>query len=247
MDQTVSFPEHWAQPAELAQALPREMRITGLGIFKVAFSILVVIGAVVLFNLMEREGSDLVARNKALREQGEQTTGEITQLWHQDRARIPMLAYAFTAKGVRFHGAAEVPKGLWDRIRVAGMLPIRYLPSDPNINHPAEWVETGAGSWFPFIFCPLLLLSAAFFAFNVQKQGKLLANGLPAPAVITRCYRVKGGWAATYQFRTKDGAVLGGRCSVTRKLEKGAVISVLYDPEKPTRNRVYPMDAYRVA
>ena len=47
--------------------------------------------------------------------------------------------------------------------------------------------------------------------------------------------------------RLKDGTVEKGRSHVSRRLEDGTEICVIYDAEKPRRNRRYPMDWYRVA
>jgi hypothetical protein len=247
MDPEVSFPEHWAPPPELARALPREVRMSGTGLFIGIFAVLLIVAAFPLFLFMREEATRQTARNQMLRERGVEATGEIVKLWHEGRSSTPWVAYAFTANGIRMHGEASVPKSLWDHIRVAGMIPIRYLPADPSINHPAAWEADIAPLWVSFVLPAMLLLCAGVFLANHRKQSTLLAAGLPAPAVIARCYRVKNGWAANFRFRTQDGAVVAGRCTIRRKVEIGTALCVLYDPQNPQRARVYPMDWYRLA
>jgi hypothetical protein len=52
---------------------------------------------------------------------------------------------------------------------------------------------------------------------------------------------------ARYQFRTPDGAVLKGRDRISGRTEPGATVCVLYLPDSPKRNYIYPMTLYRVA
>jgi hypothetical protein len=126
------------------------------------------------------------------------------------------------------------------------MIPIRYLAADPRVNHPADWEEPATVGIVTFGLPGALLLCSAVFGWTVWRQRQLLTHGLPAPGVVTKCYRVKSGWIARYQFRTPDGAIATGSGPSTRDLAIGTVVALVYDPRKPSNNRSYPMDSYRV-
>jgi hypothetical protein len=233
MEPDISFPVNWAPPDELARPLPRKLRITRLGRLQAILGIAPIVAAIGLFLLMEHQISSDNARNLALETQGVTTPGRVLQLWGGGRNSTPKFSYSFMANGVRQEGYADIPAGFSNRIRRA-------------INHPADWEESRTPAWFPFFLPPGLVLFGFLFLKSLGKEHRLLAKGLAAPAVVTRCYQVKGGWTAHYQFRTRDGALGAGRGNSSNKLETGTHLCVVYDPRKPARVRTYPMNAYRV-
>lgn len=247
MDPTVSFPENWTPPRELARALPRETQLSRRGIFMAALAAILLVAAIPLFLFLRDQGTKQRAQTEALRTQGRDATGEITRLWHRGRSSTPMVSYAFTADEVRIHGEASVPGKLWDGMQKAGFIPIRYLPSSPTVNHPAAWEENAEPAWVPVVLPGVLALGGVFLLMNLRRQAVVVAEGLPTAGVITKCFRVKGGWAVRYQFRTKDGSVTKGSDQIYRRLEAGSTVCVLYLPERPRRNQLYPGCLYRVA
>lgn len=246
MDPTVSFPQNWTAPRELTRALPRETRISGRGMFNVILGILFLIAAIALGFWLYNDGLQQAAQTAVLRSQGQQATAEITKLWHQGKDSTPMVRYAFTANGVRIRGDASVPKALWPGLQKAGFLPVRYLPSNPTVNHPAAWDRPTVPAWFPFLIPSVWAVGSVILLFNLRRQGQVAAEGTPTAGVVTKCFRIKGGWSVRYQFRAKDGTILQGRDRVWDRMQPGANICVLYLPENPRRNYVYPMCLYRV-
>jgi len=247
MDEPVSFPENWAPPRELARALPRDVRMLGRGILKAVFAVVLIVASIPLFLFMRAQAASQEVDTQALREHGAQVTGEVARLWTRDRPTTHMVGYFFTAGGQRTRGEAAVPEKLWAHVQKAGMIPIRYLPSNPTISHPAEWDPDGTPAWVSFLLPAMLLFSSAILLVSVRRQANLLADGLPAPAVVTGCHRIKGGWAANYRFRTQDGAIKTGRSTGRRKRAVGEAVCVLYLPEAPGRSAIYPLCSYRIA
>ena len=246
MDPQFAFPENWAAPRELTRALPRETQLTGRGKFMVAMAWMFLIAAIPLYVWMHNQQVQTSAQNELLRTQGKDAHGEIVRLWRRDRGRIPMVGYAFTANGVRLTGESSVPSGMWAGVQKAGFLPVRYLPSDPSINHPAAWEAKTNPAWMPFLFPAMLAAGGGFLLWNLHRQSLLAAEGMPAAGVVTKCFRIKNGWVVRYQFRMKDGTVTSGRDRRDRKLEAGAPVCVLYSSENPRRNQLYPTCMYRV-
>ena len=246
MDTPVSFPESWTPPRELSRALPREVRLKGRGIFKAAVAVVLLLAAIPLYLFLQNQHAQQAARVERLRVEGREAQGEIARLWHEGKSSTPMLEYAFSADGVRFHGQSSVPARLWDGLRKAGFLPVRFLPADPNINHPAAWEESpDPPAWVAFVVPAMLVAGGLVILFVLRRQAAVVAEGLPAPGVITGCNRVKGGWMVRYRFRAKDGAIAKGSCQ-THKMEIGATVCVLYLQQNPRRNVMYPACMYRV-
>jgi hypothetical protein len=247
MDPEVSFPTDWTAPRELLRALPRETTMTGRGIFTAIVGVLLLAGAIPVYMLVHGREVDRAARADALRAGGREATAEIVRLWRRGKSRTPTVAYAFTADGARFQGDSSVPAKLWDGLQKAGFLPVRYLAANPAINHPAAWEEPAEPAWLTFALPVVLAGCGLVILIKVKRHADTAAAGLPTAGVVTGCFRVKGGWAVRYRFRTREGAVLKGSDQMARRLETGAAICVLYLPENPRRNQVYPMCLYRVA
>jgi hypothetical protein len=247
MDREVVFPEHWTPPRELTRALPRETKLSGRGMLHVVLGVVFLVASVGLGIWLHGKAVQEAAKTAAFHSQSQEASGEITKLWYQDtREREPMVTYAFTANGVRMEGESPVPTKLWAGIRKAGFLPVRYLPSNPAINHPAAWDEAGVPEWFPIVLPATWVAVGAFLLFRVWREARVATDGVPAPGVVTRCFRVKGGWSARYQFQTPDGAILKGRDKVQRKVDEGSTTCVLYLPDNPRRSNLYPLCLHKV-
>jgi hypothetical protein len=246
MEPTVAFPRNWTPPRELRGALPRETHISGRGMFNIVLGSVFLIAAVYLGVWMHDEGERQAAKTATLHAQGQEVTGEINKLWLRDKGSEPMVGYAFTANGVRITGEATVPKDRWPGIRKAGFLPVRFLPSNPAVNHPSAWDEAGMPAWFPFVMPLMWLVASVLLLISQRRQRQVAAEGVPAAGVVTSCSRIKGGWAARYQFRTNDGLIAKGRNKVPSRVEAGATVCVLYLPRNPRRCYIYPLSLYRV-
>jgi hypothetical protein len=86
---------------------------------------------------------------------------------------------------------------------------------------------------------------------TVRRQRHLLADGRPAPAVVTRYSRLQTEHGAQnivyYEFALLGGGTCKGRASTNRRLPVGSAICVLYDPDNPRRSAPYPMCLVKLA
>jgi hypothetical protein len=246
MDPQFAFPENWAPPRELTRALPRETQLTGRGKLMTVMAWVFLMATIPLYVWRHNQEAPAKAHSELLRTQGIEANGEIMRLWRRNGGRVSMVGYAFTANGARLTGESSVPAAMWPGIQKAGFLPVRYLPSDPSINHPAAWEASTSPASMPFLFPAMLAGAAGLLFWNLHRQSQLAAEGTPTAAVVTRCFRVKNGWMARYQFRLKDGTVASGRDQTYRQLEAGATVCVLYRSQNPRRNQLYPNCLYRV-
>lgn len=81
-----------------------------------------------------------IQQRAILRQEGRDTVGSVTAT-HAGHGS-PTVTYAFKANGLNYSGKASiVDYGLV--LHEADPIAIRYLPSDPTVNHPADWEWSG--------------------------------------------------------------------------------------------------------
>lgn len=88
-------------------------------------------------------------QRRILREQGRDTIGSVTAT-HAGHGS-PTVTYVFKANGLNYSGKAEV---LNYRLVLHERDPIsvRYLPTDPTVNHPTDWEWSVEGDLIPEVF-----------------------------------------------------------------------------------------------
>jgi hypothetical protein len=166
-------------PGELMGRAPHRVRLTGTGwlyAFASAFFIfLAVYFAVKLVQLVNKEKANQIS----LRQSGVQTMGRITG---ESRGH---LSYTFEVDGTIYSGRAELPVDIRDNLHGDDLLPVRYLPATPDVNHPAAWEESPNSDWWGLIFPGFLvfmgLLSSGGFRCNTASQSTGCPHGLALP------------------------------------------------------------------
>ncbi|MGA9667899.1 MAG: hypothetical protein WBQ94_01755 [Terracidiphilus sp.] len=123
-------------PSELTGPLPRRVRATGNGIYLtllapafLAFAVAAAVWA----------GMNTVRQTEhraALRGDSSVTVGEITRTRKMKNSEI---VYTFSANSKSYKGEAELPWQLRNDVEQFKSLTVRYLPTDPDVNHPAAW------------------------------------------------------------------------------------------------------------
>jgi hypothetical protein len=247
MDSNVSFPEGWTAPTELTGALPRKTRMARGGKqMAVGGTLFLLCGSAVLLFCF-REPAQEMARTAALRRGSSETTGVVTRQWSKGRSG-EMVSYTFTASGVAFTGECSVPIGHLAGLREADPLPIRFLSSNPAMNHPAGWEGPDPDWWVPCVFSAVFPACGIVLIIGLRRDRQLLAEGVPTAGVVTKRSRgSRGGYAMEYQFRTEDGRVAEGSGGCWNRPEIGSTVCVLYLPQNPRRNKAYSELTYRVA
>jgi hypothetical protein len=104
------------------------------------------------------------------------------------------------------------------------------------------------------VLLPAALLGlAALIAAAFRRQINLLADGRPAPGVVTRVRRVPnshGGHSTIvyYQFQTFSGGMEKGRSHSSGRTPKtGDPVCILYEPDDLRHSAVYPLPLVRIA
>jgi hypothetical protein len=248
MGQESSSAESTTTFAELARPVPRNVRMTGTGWANVVL-LMVIFGAAAAFLVYESNTAFHIYSNRdTLRTGASDTTAQITREWTSGkRSSTQHIGYAFQVGGTTYSGEAIVPKTIWENLKNAGVVNIKYSPSDPRINYPADWEDSLARAFSPLIFVAMLLLFGAVLLRLLRTQYRLVAEGLPALARVTeRIKGGRGGYFLKYEFRTETGEIVKDSCAEEETQEVGSTISVIYLPSNPRTSKLYPIETFKV-
>jgi hypothetical protein len=236
---------------ELAGPPPRRIELTGKGITLVIVTVVIIAIALTYACFVAAESARQFQIRTALRSAGNETTGQITELRNPFHALLEYVDYTFNADGKTYTGEAIVPLEDYHTIESASSLPIRYLPENPALNHPADWEWSPIQEIWGFTALVLIAVSSiSFVPSQLSFERRLAAEGLATFGLVTKC-RVSGRYGEfitlRYEFRTQDGNLVQGRGSFKTQQEVGAKVPILYLPQKPKMNAPYPLSTWRVA
>lgn len=237
MDSNVQFATASTIPSELMGQLPRRTRLENGVQWALVLTILSAI-TVAMILWVGMNVVQLTRTRTALRHESNEVIGAVEEL---TRYRVH---YSFAVNGKSFTGSAT-RRG--SKLRESDPLSIRYLPSNPAVNHPAAWEEPIDLALFPFFVPAGLVLILMGLQLKMRFIRRLLAEGRPVVAVVTKRTRAgRGQVVVEYEFRTEEGRVMTGSWSDNPEEKIGASICVLYLPQNPRRNLIYPSSDYRV-
>jgi hypothetical protein len=243
MDSSLSVHNESVIPSELMSQLPRKTRLSRDGIWGVITMAVILAFPAFMACFTFNNWFQVIQTRDALRRESREAEGVITQIKYGKGYRV---YYTFVVDGRSFTGHSFMPREVGSRLRDSDPLVIRYLPSNPAVNHPAGW-ESSQSIWPGILLLILLLASSFVFLRMLRRERLLIANGTPALALITKCSSTKGGYLLKYDFRTADGMVVTGSGGNGSCPEIGAHICVLYLQQNPSCNQPYPSRYYCVA
>jgi hypothetical protein len=234
--------ENWTPPDGLGYSSLRPVRLTGAGIAMLVLAGAMLLGAVAagigLGTTFRRQVKDL----RLLQEQGVNTDAQITRVWRSSgKDQQHLVSYRFTVQEREYVARKGVPPRIWQTLRAGSTLSVRFLPSNPKVNHPTEWDDTPMPNWVPYLVSGELAVIAVVLAIILLKQVRLLTEGRPAPGIVTGHRRTRNGTVIRYEFQLMNGATVKGRSQSRRPPAIGSPVCVLYDPENPRRNAPYPL------
>jgi hypothetical protein len=173
----------------------------------------------------------------------------VTRLW-KDGDNRRKVAYRFEVEGVSFSGDVDVSSERRRSLAVGDAIDVRFLPDNPRVN---DLGGTGRSS-LPAVMAPIVALglsvAGVLCLFAIRGQRRLLEDGRAAPAIVTGHKTISSSrgkhHSMTYDFPLLSGAVATGRANTSSNAPAvGSVITVIYDPERPERSRVYPFSLVR--
>jgi Protein of unknown function (DUF3592) len=233
-------------PPPLTNSRPRDVRLTAAGRSLVVVAVLLFVAAIGAFIGLSQLAIRQADAGRALVERGVTATGEVTRLWSSgdDRRRVN---YRFIVEGRSYEGHVRVPDERRRSLQVGSALAVRYVPTDPGINDLGGIPRTGVPVILPYVVAVALVVAGGLCLFAIHRQRRLLSEGRAAPGLVTGHNRHRTSHGSTHSSMTYDFPLLsGGVASGTGRTSKappvvGSVICVVYDPESPDRNKLYPL------
>jgi hypothetical protein len=183
-------------------------------------------------------------RRAVLRVEGQVVVGQVTG-FSIARFAPTGVKYNFALNGVTYSGKASEPT-TGTSLDKADKIPIRFLPSDPAVNHPDSWEWSATIGWLYSVLA-IFLTAVGTFAFAVLLRDRSLARKVKAAAgVVTGCTRSGGTFDIEYEFSAGEGLVMRGKGDCADECGPGARVWILYLPQKPRRNSIYPLTYFDV-
>lgn len=230
-------------PEELAGPPPRRVRLNfsvgGTGYLVMMVLCCFVGGTTVLAFTCDHEINQYRQRALLRANHGE-SLGEVTGFSY-GRYSPTNVYYTFTVGGTIYSGKATEPFNGETGVPLnrGGAIPIRFLPSNPTINHPDGW-EWSPGWSYLAGEAFLVALGAAVLVLLLRDR-RLARHGHAAAGRVVDCIRKDPSFRVEYEFRTEGGISMRGNCESRDEYGAGARIWVLYLAQKPQRNHIYPM------
>lgn len=182
-----------------------------------------------------------------LRNNAREVVGEVTGFsW--GRYSPISVHYRFAVDGATYSGKALEPKspGPGTSYSKGDDILIRFLPSNPTVNHPGAWEWSPTDGWY-FVLAEVFFtsLGGVVLAYLLRDR-KLARKGKVAAAMVTACTRDDRWFRVEYEFRTEDGVLMKGHDDFKDEYGVGARIWMLYLPQRPQRNHRYPLSTFIV-
>lgn len=232
-------------PPPLGTSRPRDVRLTPAGRGLALLGVLLLVGAIGAFVGLSGHAQRQAGTRRALVEQGAIATGHVTRLWSSgdDRRRV---AYQFTVNGRAYDGRVRVSEQRRRALQVGSPVDVRYLPADARVSDLGGPVSGGMPLVLPYVVAVAMVVAGGLCLLVIRGQRRFLSDARAAPAVVTghASHRSQHGThrSMTYRFPLLSGAVGSGKTATSSKPPAvGSVICVVYDPEKPSDNRLYPL------
>jgi hypothetical protein len=253
MDKLRSLQAGWRPPLELERSRPRPIRYTVAGKLQMALAVALLAGGVALGAGLHAKATKEQALERQISQAGGRAEGRITRLWRRRSGKETRCyaAYQFRAGAAIYSRTAQVSCSVPGRLQEGEFQRVVFVETNPEVSR-LEGVERTSVTpvWLAPVLPVLFAVIAFFVARDLARQRRLLEEGRPTPAVITRWgRRGQHGREVHYEFLTISGSRAKGKFGPVRggKLpEVGASLAVIYYPDDPGFNRRYPLSAVRV-
>jgi len=239
--------DQWTPPDSLGYSSLRAVRLTTSGKALLVLAVAFVVGAVVLGFFLGSKVQRGAAERTLLRNQGIAADAVVTRVWRgggEDKEH--RVTYDFEYGGQTYSRSVRTPVSIWRTLAPGGALRVRFVPSRPGINHPVAWPQNGLPPWFPYLLAAMVAVPAFLLPIPVRREARLLAEGRPAPGYVTGFKKADKAIRVQYEFRLLNGALVKGKVNRSKPPVVGAPLCVLYDPENPRRNALYPLSLVRL-
>lgn len=239
----------WEAPPELDRSRPRELRLKPAGRAIIGLVILMIAGSIAAGVLMSVKARSDHEQRRQLITSGRDTNGTVVRRWTtRGDNRKYLVGFEYNVDSRNYEGRIQVGRGTWGRMEEGASLPVRYLPADPALHLVPGWESKPMPLWLPYVVAAAIGLGAWLATRPIASQRRLLGEGRPAPAIITRHEKTQHGVVAHFAFPQLSGAVTEGKLGPQKKPPQvGSVVCVLYEPDRVAHHSAYPLSLVRTA
>ena len=219
-------------PSELVGPLPRTvmLRLDGDGRYLLIVVLIFFVGGSLWLGWKGYDDVQQFKERALLRSDGRLVVGEVKGLSYHRHGQTGV-NYQFAFDGVIDSGSAEEPNaGPGTSLHKSDKILVRFLPSNPAVNHPDAWEWSPAIGWDWIAFQVFFWLMGSFALVLLLRDRTLARKGNVASGVVTSCIRKDRFFHTEYEFRTADGASMKGHTDRKDEYETGATVWVLYLP-----------------
>jgi hypothetical protein len=236
-------------PAPITLSRPRYVRLTLAGRALLVLAVCLFAGAIAAMVGLTAVAQREAANRNAILERGVMTTGTVTRLWQDDDNRRKV-AYRFEAAGESFTANRNVSSERRRGLTVGAPIAVRFLPDNPRVNDLGGTPDRPMPMAIPPLAATGLATLGATCVWAIRGQRRLLEDGRAAPGIVTAHKTDKSSHgkhhSMTYAFQLTSGAMATGKAGTSSKPPAiGSVVTVIYDPDRPKRSRVYPFSLVR--
>jgi hypothetical protein len=181
---------------------------------------------------------------EAVRREGLDAPARVTKVRSSRHGK--WVYYSFRFGGAVYQGEVFSGDMIWDA-HVGENIPIRFLPSDPSVNHPTPW---DLWVWSDLVFVTVLLVSFGAFARIVvffYRERRLARIGWVTEGEIIACAPKGNSFRVDYEFFDENHTQFDGANENSDEYKSGSSIRVIYLRKNPKRNDTYPMSSYETA
>jgi hypothetical protein len=233
----------WRPPRELERSRPREVLLTGAGKALIVLALALFLGGFFAGLALYARASFERAGRVQLLESGTDIGARITRRWTTGRDPVRYwVEYVYSVEGHAYRGRLQMGRGAWMNIGEVDTLVVRYLPADPRQHLVRGYEGKVLPSWVSILPAGALLIVAWMLTRLPARQRRLLAEGRPAPAIVTKIARTQQGKVAHFVFMAMSGKLISGKSNPQKKPpEAGSILSVIYEPDRESHNSIYPL------
>ena len=203
-----------------------------------------IIAGLALYAQACREGE----KRMQILQSGRDTEASVTRRWTtgHDPVRY-FVEYAYYVGGKPYSGRQSIGHNTWLSMERTESLRVRYLPANPQIHLVHGWEPRLFPPWASLAIPAGVLFFVAWLITRIVAwQRRLLAEGRPAPAIVTKIARTQNGKVAHYVFMVMSGKMIEGKSMPQKHPPSvGSMLNVIYEPDRERRNSVYPLSLVR--
>lgn len=228
---------------------PRDVRIKPAGWALVVTAAVLMTSSVPAGVALELKARRDRQQLRVFREQSVEVPAVVTRKWQtRGENRRTWIAYEYAAGGSTFHGEVQVSRSRWNGLEVGARVPVHFAAERPDQSYLWANEPRVMPAFLPYLGGVSLLVSGGLLTLPLFRQRRLLAEGRPALATVTRHSQSQHGKVIHYEFTGLSGGRGRGQTGPSHKPPPvRSTLWVLYMSERPGRSSPYPLSLVKLA